>query len=58
MNTSKSKIDNFTCLRAHDVGDKLRRIINTKREDGMNTIYTRWGAKKRTKELHEKLDKE
>ena len=33
----------LSCLRASSSGDKLRRIINIKREDSTNTIYKRIG---------------
>ena len=44
----------LSCLRASSSGDKLKRIINIKREDATSTIYKRWNPKK----IFEKLDDE
>ena len=32
----------LSCLRADQSGDKLRRVIDLRRQNALNTVYTRW----------------
>ena len=45
----------LSCLRANSSGNKLRRIINIKREDSTNVIYKRWNPKKTVAKLEDEM---
>jgi phosphopantetheinyl transferase (holo-ACP synthase) len=49
LNTWTWKI--LCCLRAEQSGDKLRRVIDLKRQNALETVYTRWTAKEATQKL-------
>jgi hypothetical protein len=38
----------LSCLRAEQSGDNLRRVIDLRRQNGLETVYTRWTAKEAT----------
>ena len=35
----------LSCLRADQSGDKLRRVIDLRRQNATQTVYTRWTSK-------------
>jgi hypothetical protein len=41
----------LSCLRAEQSGDKLRRVIDLRRQNALETVYTRWTAKEATQKL-------
>ena len=43
----------LSCLRAEQSGDKLRRVIDLKRQNALETVYTRWTAKEATQKLRD-----
>ena len=40
-----------SCLRAEQSGDKLRRVIDLKRQNAQHTVYTRWTPQEATQNL-------
>ena len=41
----------LSCLRAEQSGDKLRRVIDLRRQNALDTVYTRWTSQESTQKL-------
>jgi hypothetical protein len=45
----------LSCLRAEQSGEKLRRVINLKRQNLPETVYRRWASKEATQKLRDNI---